>query len=214
MTAFSLTKSWKINKQHSFEKPDTDQYKDCSLLGYDTILFGKGYQFWEEHIYRITWYQKRPLVKDNLVERGGMFPQTFENLCHIEFLWALPLLHTHIEWYWRMPSGPICWFCSRVFTRSRGNTHDTPMIPAMPPLIILGSNLHTRRNHWWDHMQHGKGDSRHIQYCGRTLTNQNIQVSGQTVDSHSVCHELPCLYGTWNAVIHYFSKIHFNIILL
>jgi hypothetical protein len=40
----------------------------------------------ERNIYQITWYQTRPLVKDNLVARGGMFPQTFENLCPTEFL--------------------------------------------------------------------------------------------------------------------------------
>lgn len=39
------------------------------------------------------------------------------------------------------PFGPICWFCSLVLTKSNGKTHDTPMIPAIPPFIIFGSNL-------------------------------------------------------------------------
>jgi len=32
-----------------------------------------------------------------------------------------------------------CWFWSLVLTRSRGNTHETPIIPAIPPFTILGT---------------------------------------------------------------------------
>ena len=31
-----------------------------------------------------------------------------------------------------------CWFCNLVLTRSSGKTQVTPMMPAMPPLMILG----------------------------------------------------------------------------
>ena len=40
--------------------------------------------------------------------------------------------------YIASPLGPTFWFCSRVLTRSRGKTQVTPMMPAMPPLMILG----------------------------------------------------------------------------
>ena len=43
--------------------------------------------------------------------------------------------------YMRSPLGPMVWFCSLVFTRSRGNTHVTPTMPAMPPFRIFGNNL-------------------------------------------------------------------------
>ena len=36
-----------------------------------------------------------------------------------------------------------CWFWSLVLTRSSGKTQVTPMMPAMPPLMILG-----RRANW------------------------------------------------------------------
>ncbi len=48
---------------------------------------------------------------------------------------------TYMLLYIRSPFGPICWFCSRVLTKSIGNTHVTPMIPAMPPLITRGRRL-------------------------------------------------------------------------
>ena len=37
-----------------------------------------------------------------------------------------------------------CWFCSLVLTRSRGKTQETPMIPAMPPLITWGARRSVR----------------------------------------------------------------------
>lgn len=48
---------------------------------------------------------------------------------------------THIDLYIFSPLGPTCWFCRRVFTKSKGNTHDTPMIPAIPPFMIFGKSL-------------------------------------------------------------------------
>lgn len=36
---------------------------------------------------------------------------------------------------------PFCWFCSRVFARSMGNTQVTPISPAMPPLMSLAGRL-------------------------------------------------------------------------
>lgn len=39
------------------------------------------------------------------------------------------------------PFGPTFWLCSLVLTRSSGKTHVTPMMPAMPPLMIFGSRL-------------------------------------------------------------------------
>lgn len=48
---------------------------------------------------------------------------------------------THIDLYIFSPLGPTFWFCRRVLTRSSGNTHVTPMMPAMPPLITFGSRL-------------------------------------------------------------------------
>jgi len=51
------------------------------------------------------------------------------------------LAFTHMLLYMRSPLGPICWFCSLVLTKSSGKTHVTPMIPAIPPLMIFGSRL-------------------------------------------------------------------------
>jgi len=48
---------------------------------------------------------------------------------------------TYIDLYIFSPFGPICWFCKRVLTKSNGKTHDTPIIPAIPPFIIFGINL-------------------------------------------------------------------------
>lgn len=48
---------------------------------------------------------------------------------------------TYIDEYMRSPFGPTVWFCSRVLTRSSGKTHDTPIIPAIPPLTIFGTSL-------------------------------------------------------------------------
>ena len=42
------------------------------------------------------------------------------------------------------PSAATCWFCNLVFTRSRGKTQETPMMPAIPPLMIFG-----RRANCW-----------------------------------------------------------------
>lgn len=61
---------------------------------------------------------------------------------------------TYIDLYIFSPFGPTCWFCSRVLTKSSGNTHDTPIMPAIPPLIIFGSRLDVRHKkqikwiHW------------------------------------------------------------------
>lgn len=52
---------------------------------------------------------------------------------------------TYMDLYIFSPFGPICWFCKRVLTKSNGKTHDTPITPAIPPLIIFGSNLRRKR---------------------------------------------------------------------
>lgn len=49
--------------------------------------------------------------------------------------------NTHIDLYIFSPFGPTCWFCNRVFTKSSGKTHETPIIPAIPPFMIFGSRL-------------------------------------------------------------------------
>lgn len=46
-----------------------------------------------------------------------------------------------MELYIFSPFGPTCWFCNLVLTKSSGKTQDTPMIPAIPPFMILGTNL-------------------------------------------------------------------------
>lgn len=48
---------------------------------------------------------------------------------------------TNIDLYMHRPDGATCWFWSLVLTKSMGKTHVTPMIPAIPPLMIFGSNL-------------------------------------------------------------------------
>ena len=60
--------------------------------------------------------------------------------------------------YILVPSCATFWFCSRVLTRSRGKTHETPMMPAMPPLMILG-----RRANCW-----GAGEAITASCCSLT----------------------------------------------
>lgn len=55
---------------------------------------------------------------------------------------------TYIDLYIFSPDGPTFWFCRRVLTKSSGNTHVTPMMPAMPPLMTFGRSLSNGRE--WD----------------------------------------------------------------
>jgi len=54
---------------------------------------------------------------------------------------------TYIDLYIRSPFEPTTWFCSLVFTKSSGNTTETPMMPAMPPFMIFGRSLESVRKH-------------------------------------------------------------------
>lgn len=51
------------------------------------------------------------------------------------------LKQSTMELYILDPSGATTWFWSLVLTKSNGKTQDTPMIPAIPPLIIFGRSL-------------------------------------------------------------------------
>lgn len=57
----------------------------------------------------------------------------------------MPGIQTYIDLYIFSPFGPTVWLCNRVFTKSNGKTHDTPIIPAIPPFIIFGSKLKVYR---------------------------------------------------------------------
>ena len=46
-----------------------------------------------------------------------------------------------MELYWGATLGFRLCDCSLVLTKSMGKTHVTPMMPAMPPLMILGNKL-------------------------------------------------------------------------
>jgi hypothetical protein len=55
--------------------------------------------------------------------------------------------YTYMDLYIFSPFGPICWFCRRVLTKSNGNTHETPMTPAIPPFMIFGTSLKIGKNY-------------------------------------------------------------------